>query len=351
MNEPAVTVIIPVYRVEEYVGKAIESMLAQTFSDFEMLVVDDGSPDRSGQICDEYAATDPRVRVFHRENAGAPAARNFAIGLARGRYLYFMDSDDWAEPDMLAGMVDLAESSGAQLVVSGYYIDTYYDGENYRRDVMSAPDCVWEQREFRERAHTLFDRNLLYTPWNKLWLRSYATEQGMLFPDTFWDDFPFVLSGIREVRRVAVTQKCYYHFIRKRAESETALYRPQMYEKREEEHGWLRELYAFWGVDSPGSREFLARRYIERLIGCVENVTNRKCTLSRREVRGQVSRMIRSERAREALRLARPRSLMMKLMLIPVRMKNVTLTVAEGRFISFVKTRNTRLFSRLKAER
>ena len=350
-REPAVTVIMPVYRVEEYVGRAIESVLSQTLGDFELLIVDDGSPDRSGDICDEYAARDSRIQVFHQANAGAPAARNFCMDRARGRYLYFMDSDDYAEPGMLSDMVALADKNGAQLVVAGYYIDTYYDGEKYRRDTLFAEDAVYGRGQFREHAHELFDRNLLYTPWNKLWLRSYAEEKHMRFPSTFWDDFPFVLSGIRDVERVVVTSGRYYHFIRKRAESETAAYRPQMYEKRQEEHGWMQDLYSYWGVDSPESREFIARRYIERFIGCIENLTNPRCTLSRREKRAETKKMLAHEYVGWALRYARPRSFMMKLMLIPVRMRSASLTLAEGRCISFVKTRNTKLFARLKAER
>lgn len=348
---PVVTVIMPVYRVEEYVGRAIESVLSQTLRDLELLIVDDGSPDRSGEICDMYAQRDPRIRVFHQANAGAPAARNYCMDRASGKYLYFMDSDDYAEPGMLEDMVALAGESGSQLVVAGYHIDTYYDGENFRRDTLFDVDAVYDRQSFRMAAYRLFDRNLLYTPWNKLWLRSYVEERGMRYPSTFWDDFPFVLSGIRDADRVCVTSKCYYHFIRKRAESETAAYRPQMYEKREEEHGWLRELYEYWHIDTPESREFMARRYIERFIGCVENLTNRKCTLPRREKRAALRDMLAGENVAWALRYARVRSLMMKLMLVPVRMKNVTLTLAEGRCISFVKSRNTRLFAKLKAER
>ena len=91
-----VSVIVPVYKAEAYLHRCIDSLQAQTFTDFEVLLIDDGSPDRSGEICDEYAAKDARFRVFHKENGGAPSARNEAIRQAGGRYFYFMDSDDTA---------------------------------------------------------------------------------------------------------------------------------------------------------------------------------------------------------------------------------------------------------------
>lgn len=95
---PKVSVIVPVYKAEKYLRKCVDSILAQTFRDFEVILVDDGSPDKSGEICDEYARKDPRVRVIHKENGGVSSARNKGIDEARGEYISFLDSDDyWLE--------------------------------------------------------------------------------------------------------------------------------------------------------------------------------------------------------------------------------------------------------------
>lgn len=347
-----VSVIMPVYKVEEYVGKAIESLQGQTYTDWELWAVDDGSPDRSGEVLDAYAAKDGRIHVIHKENGGAPSARNTAIPKAQGKYLYFMDADDWAEPDMLKDMVALAEANAAQLVVAGFYIDTYYsDTEKYTQVQRQPSEVFPSQRAFREEAYRLFDRNLLYTPWNKLYLASYIREKGIEFPTTLWDDFPFNLLVVRDVERVCVTEKAYYHFIRKRAESETAKYNPRMYEKREEEHGWMTGLYRYWQVDDEKSREMIARRYAERLIGCVENVTNPKCTLSRKEKYEAIRQMIQGKNCRDSLPLVKPRSGMMKAMLLPMRMQAAWLSYLEGTVISHVKTTNTKKFAALKANR
>lgn len=352
MNDVKISIIMPVYKVEEYVGKAIESILAQTFTDWEFLIVDDGTPDKSGEICDEYAKKDSRITVFHTENGGAPAARNYAIERAKGKYFYFMDSDDWAEPEMLSDMYALAERDNAQLVVAGFFIDTYYTDNEYRTDNLLVESAVYKNaEEFRQNAHKLFDKNLLYTPWNKLYRTDYIMENNIRYSKTLWDDFPFNLDVIRSIERVTVTDKQYYHFIRKRAESETAAYRPNMYEKREEEHGWMEDLYKKWGIDSAEAKEFVARRYIERFIGCVENLTNPKCTLKTKEKRAEVKKMLKSPRVKWALKTAKPRSTYMKIMLIPIKMNNVTLTLLEGNAISFVKCHSTKLFAKLKAGR
>ena len=352
MSEIKVSVIMPVYGVEDYVGKAIESIKNQTLTDWEFFCVDDGTKDRSGEICDEYAAKDPRIIVIHKENGGAPSARNVAIDKARGKYMYFMDSDDWAEPTMLEDMYNIAERDNAQLVVAGFYIDTYYsDTEKYSQQQFCESAVYKNSREFRQNAHKLFDKNLLYTPWNKLYLSSYILENKLYFPETFWDDFPFNLSVVRDVERVTVTSEKYYHFIRKRGESETAKYRADMFQKREEEHSWMLELYEHWKTDSPEIREFLARRYIERVIGCIENVTNRNCTLSSKEKKAEIKKMISSDRAREAVKTAKPNSNYMKLMLMPIKWNNTLLTYLEGKLISRVKSGNTKLFAKLKAGR
>ncbi len=351
---PMVSVIIPAYNVEGYVQRAIESLQRQTFEDWELLVVDDGSTDRTGDIIRGLTRHDLRIVDFHPQNGGAPAARNLALDHAHGKYVYFMDADDWAEPTMLADMVSLAEKDHLELVVAGFFIDTYYgrDGQ-HTEEVKSRPSAIHRtQHEFRAAAWQLFDQNLLYPPWNKLFLRSRIEELGLRFRPTFWDDFPFVLDYIRDVETVGVIERPYYHFIRERSESETARWRPDMYEKREEEHGWMLDLYHYWGLDGdPASMEVVQRRYIERLVGCIENVCNPKCDYSRERKLEEIRRMICSDRAQLAVTVAQPRSRMMQAMLVPIRTKNVAMAYREGQFISYVKSHNTRMFATLKARR
>lgn len=347
-----VSIIMPVYKVEDYVAKAIESIINQTLTEWEFLIVDDGTPDKSGEICDRYAAEDDRITVIHKENGGAPSARNTAIDIAKGEYLYFMDSDDWAEPTMLEDMYELATRDNAQLVVAGFYIDTYCGNDRYLTDDYTVESMEFSNSEdFRKNAYKLFDKNLLYTPWNKLFEAKYIKDNNLKFPTTFWDDFPFVISVIRDIERVTVTEKQYYHFLRARTESETAAYRPGMYEKREEEHGWMMELYKYWHVGDAHSTEMIARRYVERFVGCIENVTNPNCEMTAGEKKHEIKRMLDNPHLAKMLKKAKPRSFYMKLMLLPIRWKNTTLTYLEGKIITFVKTKNTKLFTKLKVGR
>lgn len=353
-DRPRVSVIMPAYNVDAYIGRAVESLQRQTLEAFELIVVDDGSTDRTGDILDRMASRDIRIDVIHQDNAGAPVARNRALERAQGTYVMFMDADDWIEPRMLADLVELADKHHLELVISGFYIDTYYDkGDQYLSEVKNCHDRIFSvQTEFRSMAWQLFDENQLYPPWNKLFLRSRIEELNIRFRSTFWDDFPFVLDYIRDVARVGVLSYPYYHFIRQRSESETARWRPDMYEKREEEHSWMLDLYRHWGLEGdPASMEMVQRRYIERLIGCIENVCDPACELSDEQRRALIEKMITSDRAQLAVQVARPRSRMMAMMLWPIRSRNVALAMVEGRLIAHVMHHDTKAFAMLKAHR
>ena len=114
-----VSVIVPVYKVEAYLGRCVDSILAQTHRNLEVILVDDGSPDRCGMICDEYAERDPRVCVIHKENGGLSSARNAGIDIAKGEYLEFVDSDDWIEPDAVESLLSAARQHQVDLVIGG----------------------------------------------------------------------------------------------------------------------------------------------------------------------------------------------------------------------------------------
>ena len=117
---PQISVIIPVYKVEQFLGDCIKSILSQTFSNYEIILVDDGSPDNSGKLCDEFAAGDSRIKVVHKENGGVSSARNKGIEIAEGEWICFVDSDDWVEPDYLEVMFKTAIENNADVSVCGF---------------------------------------------------------------------------------------------------------------------------------------------------------------------------------------------------------------------------------------
>lgn len=357
---PLVSVIIPAYNVESYVEAAVRSVLDQTLKDIEVIVVDDGSKDRTGEILDRMAVEDARLTVLHVQNGGAPAARNLAIDRAHGRYLVFVDADDECVPTMLEHLASLMERDGCELAVCGFEIVTttgYGNGEdsgdNTFVEVKSVTDATYRTAdEFHHASPELFDNNMFYPPWNKMFLASRLNELNIRFRDVFWDDFPFVLDYIRDVERVSMTSEPLYRFFRRRADSETARYREGVFEKRETENNWMRELYSHWGMDSDDTAdEMVSRRYIERLVGCVANECSPKNPKTFGQKRASVAKMLASPAVRPALAAAKPRSAKMKLMLIPYRLGSATLCLASGMFIEWVRGAAPTLFAKLKAHR
>ncbi len=124
-----ISVIVPIYNVEKYLRQCVDSILGQTYPNLEIILVDDGSPDGCGGICDAYAAKDVRIRVIHKENGGLSHARNAGIDMARGDYLAFVDSDDYLEPDAYETMLDAARRYGAKLVCAGRYDEDEQGGQ------------------------------------------------------------------------------------------------------------------------------------------------------------------------------------------------------------------------------
>lgn len=116
MHRPAVSVVIPVYKVEAYLARCVDSVLAQSLQDLQIILVDDGSPDGCPQICDEYAGRDARIRVIHKENGGLASARNAGMDAAEGKWLFFLDSDDWLEPDGLETLMAVGEEQQVDFV-------------------------------------------------------------------------------------------------------------------------------------------------------------------------------------------------------------------------------------------
>lgn len=167
-----ISVIVPVYNGEETLSSCLESIQRQSYPNWEAILVDDGSLDQSGAICESFSQRDPRFHTFHIENSGAAAARNFGIQRAEGAYLGFLDSDDWLEPDALEILLELLEGSGAHCAACGYFIHLE-NGKKLRpaKELSNAPLCGEAALIALLQKH--YYRGFL---WNKLFSRKKMSE-------------------------------------------------------------------------------------------------------------------------------------------------------------------------------
>ncbi len=213
MNEPKISVIVPVYKVEAYLQRCVDSLLAQTFSDFEVILVDDGSPDHCGEICDEYVRKDERVRVFHKPNGGVSSARNLGLDNVHGEWIAFVDADDLVPTDALEILVGLT-SPDVDMVMAGY--EKY--GENgIRQDGPAYIVCKtidWKQA-LTEMFHPT-DYGYQGYPFSKLYRTSKIKEEGLRFDQNikFNEDRLFSVNFICHSKRlVAYTTKSVYTYL------------------------------------------------------------------------------------------------------------------------------------------
>lgn len=147
---PAISVIVPVYNAEKYIDRCVKSIINQTFSDFELILVDDGSPDNSGALCDEWSKKDSRIKVIHQRNVGAGAARNVGLAIAKGDYINFVDSDDWIDPSMYEILYNLILKTSATIAMTGMISKSRYE-QSIRIDATKIHYIIKDTKEMLKR--------------------------------------------------------------------------------------------------------------------------------------------------------------------------------------------------------
>ena len=204
-----ISIIVPVYNVEKYIAKCLDSLLMQSYGKFELIIVNDGSTDSSGQICDLYASRDERIKVIHRENAGAGASRNIGMEYATGDYIVFIDSDDYVGPDYLKALYDCISTEKSDFVICGHHVIN--SGED---TCVMLDDATYG----KERFNRMFtDHALLshFTPWGKIFRKSIIDSSSLRFNQNIFcaEDSIFVMSYIRRCNTVSLLSANEYYYV------------------------------------------------------------------------------------------------------------------------------------------
>lgn len=207
---PKFSLIVPVYKVEEYLPKCIESVLAQKNQDFELLLIDDGSPDRCGEICDDYAARYPdKIFAIHQSNGGAGAARNHGIRLSKGEYILFLDSDDSISADLLSDLAAVIDREPVDLILYGARVEK--DG----KEVGQLHEDVPTGQVIRVKDHPKLYFGVM-APWNRAYKKELFTKNGIDFATKVWYEDIRVVTKILAVSETAYRLPgAYYHYLQR----------------------------------------------------------------------------------------------------------------------------------------
>ena len=221
MNYPLVSVIVPCYNVEQYLPQCIDSILNQTYQNLEVWLVDDGSPDRCGEICDEYAKKDARIKVINKKNGGLADARNVALDVMTGEYVVFVDSDDYISPTHIEGLYHLIEKYGADVSVNTFC--SFYEGSSPNPSPKSTKDWVLDGLHAAEIM--FYQEHFDTTAWGKMYKASLFDgiryPQGLLF-----EDLPTTYRLLLKANRVVFSDEQSYFYLLRSNSIEGAAFSP-----------------------------------------------------------------------------------------------------------------------------
>lgn len=231
MKEKKISIVVPVYNAEKELQRCVDSILRQSFSDWELLLIDDGSRDGSAKICDSLAGRDSRIRVYHKENGGVSSARNLGIRKAEGEYLIFADSDDTLFPDALETLYQKARETDAELVVCGFT----YLVEQSGKSVDNLPEkafCGGREAYLEERFLADFRQEFFNPPWNKLIRRELLPENNIRFGEEYaiCEDMAFSMQVLEKCGRICVIPVSLYCYHYKEAENLVNRFHENYYE-------------------------------------------------------------------------------------------------------------------------
>lgn len=209
MNQPLLSVIVPIFKVEEYLDRCVESIVNQTYKNLEIILVDDGSPDNCPQMCDSWADKDKRIKVVHKENGGLSDARNAGMPFATGEIISFIDSDDWIELDMFEKMLNRMQEDNSDVVSCG--VKWVEEDGTLIRDVTSEDEILDTTAAMKE---LLNDIKLKQHVWNKIYkydlIKDIPFEKGKYHEDVFWS---YQVVGI--AKKVSVVKESFYNYVQR----------------------------------------------------------------------------------------------------------------------------------------
>ena len=269
MPNPTISVIVPVYRAEKYLEECVRSILAQTYRDFELLLVEDGSPDRCGEICDRLAEQDRRITVIHKKNEGVSIARNTGIDRARGAYLPFVDSDDTLDEGFLEAALSDLERSGTDLYISGLWMETWENGKIVSTQRYASSDTkTYSVRQLLEQRDLDYPQICICGPCCKLYKKSMVDAHQIWFPAEIssGEDTCFVMDVLAHCNSVYFSGDCFYHYRRGNEESLFSRFHRDTYEITKFVYSKMRSVMTAAGCDSAAMERFEGL-YFDNMVG------------------------------------------------------------------------------------
>lgn len=304
MND-LISVIVPVYNVEKYLNKCVESICSQTYDHLEIILIDDGATDHSGAMCDAFAATDKRITVVHKENGGLSDARNTGISVANGEYICFFDSDDWVEIDLLEKAYDSIRKSDADVAIWGFakeFVDE--QGGVLRSETLKKPTFVCSRKK---KDYDWFADNvglaMVGYAWNKLYRRSILVENKLAFEKgvSLVEDMLFNSRALAIAHAIVFVDTIGNHYVQRKRETLGAKFYPDFYELKIRACKARETLLKVYGADEEKAYRIMESSYFAAVKSSCRMVCQTN-SLTRRDKRNYMKQVCETEEARTVIK-------------------------------------------------
>ena len=274
------SVIIPVYNVENYLHRCINSILVQEYTNLEILLIDNGSTDSSGSICDTYASEYSNISAYHIENHGVGSARNFGLAKAQGEFICFVDADDYLVGNLFSDMENQLDS-GLDLLVFSYYNSLEKNLSETTRSAKILPiEGKKDRNQFIALFTELFLSEMMYTVWNKIYRREFLEGHRIMFEQyELGEDVRFNLNVFECVHTISFSQTCYYVYVSGRTDSAMGQYNPNRMNYQLEELGKVDQLMTSWNIQDD---QFIDQIKARILMSNIQNISKQKMSLSKK---------------------------------------------------------------------
>lgn len=356
MNTPFFSIVMPVYQVEEYLEGAVQSVLKQNYENFELILVDDCSPDNCPKLCDEWAGKDDRIKVIHqKKNAGVSYARNTGMDAARGQYLMFMDSDDYIESKLLQEVYDSVVENAAQIVFFGMSIDQYGVNGDLKESIKIVPPQKKYKNKGELRPYIIELENMTLYGYacNKFYELRYLRQIKLRYEEhALNEDILFNVEYCMNIDKMNILPIPAYHYRKMQvSKSRTGQFVRNYFELHVKRVQVILDQYKAWGLCGDKVKTDLAGIYTRYTMSALQRNCDPKARMSHKLRKEWLRDLYRQPLFNEIIDFGNPESRIVRILNNSLKKRRIYICLFLGRFIYIVKNKLPGLFNIVQKKR
>lgn len=345
--QPKLSIIVPVYNVIDLIDATLQCVLTQSFTDFELILVDDGSTDGTYDYLLDYSRRDARIRLISQKNAGPAIARNTGIEAANGRYILFLDSDDTLIEDALTTIVEKIDEYNCDMLIFGFRIINVSGGTDF---LYTYPDTyIAEKSDLSANFGPLYQSNLLNQVWNKVYRADFLKKSGCRFSDyRYGEDRLFVFDLLPRCETICISNACLYNYFIRSKESLVSKFYDKKFEVCNLFDRSVRTFIDDYAITDSDSLQEINYMYLKSILSCETNLFLPSCPYSTKEKKAALKTILTNDQVRSAVARYQPRGFVMNTVVRIFRTESVFWNRWMAWAISFISRHFSTAFIKAK---